>query len=161
MLNSIQIQICQLPHAQGLPLPTYGTPESAGADLYAAVEQSLTLQPGERTLIPTGLQISLQPGMEAQIRSRSGLSLKHGITVLNSPATIDPDYRGEVKVILMNQGQEPFLIERGMRIAQLVIAPFYRATWTQVAEISSTTQRGGGFGSTGLYEIPPKTGTDR
>lgn len=151
-MEKLELQITQLPHAEGLPLPAYGTEDSVGADLNAAIEEPITLQPGERTLIPTGIKVALEPGYEAQLRPRSGLSYKHGLTVLNTPATIDPDYRGEIKVILINLGQEPFTVERGMRIAQMVIAPFTQVTWAQVEELSeNTNRRGNGFGSTGIY----------
>lgn len=138
-----------LPHAKDLPLPAYETSESAGMDLRAAIEEPLILQPGERTLIPTGLKIALPPGTEAQIRPRSGLAYRHGITMLNAPGTIDSDYRGEVKVLAINHGQEPFSVERGDRIAQMVIAPVLRAQLDPVESLDNTERGEGGFGSTG------------
>lgn len=150
MPQPIPIPIQMLPHAQGLPLPSYATEGSAGMDLRAALDQALVIQPGQRLLIPTGIAIAVPAGYEAQIRPRSGLAIKHGITMLNSPGTIDSDYRGEIKVIAINHGQEPFSIERGERVAQLIIAPVARAEWVQ-AESLEVTQRGaGGFGHTGV-----------
>lgn len=150
MITTVFAIVVTLPHAKGLELPQYATPESAGADLMAAIDQSLTLNPGERSLVPTGLALELPKGYEAQIRPRSGLAFKHGITVLNAPGTIDSDYRGEMKVLLINHGTEPFRIERGMRIAQLVLAPVIHAQWHGCNDLTSTTLRGGnGFGSTG------------
>lgn len=143
------VALCPLDHAVGLNLPTYATSQSAGMDLSAALEEAFELGPGERALIPTGLAIALPPGYEAQVRPRSGLAAKHGVTVLNSPGTIDADYRGEIKVILINHGQEPFTIERGMRIAQMVIAKHEQVEW-EIRETLEETDRGaGGFGSTG------------
>lgn len=151
-MSKLSVQIRVLCHAKDLPLPRYGTPHSVGVDLCAAVEESLELSPGHRVLVPTGLQIALPSGFEAQVRSRSGLALNHGLMVLNSPGTIDPDYRGEIKVILLNLGQEPFLLERGMRIAQLVVAPFVQVRWNPVETWMEDTQRQEkGFGSTGLH----------
>jgi dUTP pyrophosphatase len=138
-----------LPHARDLPLPAYETPESAGMDVRAAITEPLILQPGERTLIPTGLKIALPPGTEAQIRPRSGLAFRHGITMLNAPGTIDSDYRGEVKVLAVNHGSEPFTVERGDRIAQMVIAPVFRAVINTVESLEDTERGEGGFGSTG------------
>jgi len=138
-----------LPHARDLPLPEYETPESAGMDVRAAITEPLILQPGERTLIPTGLKIALPPGTEAQIRPRSGLAFRHGITMLNAPGTIDSDYRGEVKVLAVNHGSEPFTVERGDRIAQMVIAPVFRAVIITVESLEDTERGEGGFGSTG------------
>ncbi|PTM14460.1 MAG: dUTP diphosphatase [Bacteroidetes bacterium] len=138
-----------LPHARDLPLPEYETPESAGMDVRAAITEPLILQPGERTLIPTGLKIALPPGTEAQIRPRSGLAFRHGITMLNAPGTIDSDYRGEVKVLAVNHGSEPFTVERGDRIAQMVIAPVFRAVINTVESLEDTERGEGGFGSTG------------
>ncbi|MDI1328011.1 MAG: dUTP diphosphatase [Brevundimonas sp.] len=145
------VRVERLPHAEGLPLPAYETAGSAGMDLRAAVPEDapLTLTPGARVLAPTGLKIALEPGYEAQVRPRSGLALKHGITCLNSPGTIDSDYRGEVGVILINHGQEPFVIRRGERIAQLVIASYAQAEMTEVAALDETARGAGGFGSTG------------
>lgn len=141
----------RLPHAEGLALPTYETAGSAGMDLRAAVpeDQPMTLQPGARALVPTGLKMALEPGFEAQVRPRSGLALKHGITCLNSPGTIDADYRGEVGVILANLGQEPFVIRRGERIAQMVIAACVQAAVSEVDSLDQTARGEGGFGSTG------------
>lgn len=147
----VLVLITTLPHFDGLALPAYETAFSAGMDLRAAVAEGapITLKPGERTLAPTGLAIALPTGYEAQIRPRSGLALKHGITCLNSPGTIDADYRGEVKVILINHGQEPFVIRRGERIAQMVIAPVTQAEWVVVDTLPDSARGGGGFGSTG------------
>ncbi|VVB42409.1 deoxyuridinetriphosphatase [Beijerinckiaceae bacterium RH AL1] len=137
-----------LPHGAGLPLPHYASDLAAGCDLPAAAP--VTLAPGARALVPTGLAIALPPGFEAQIRPRSGLALKHGVTVLNAPGTIDADYRGEVQVLLVNLGQEPFAIERGMRIAQMVVAPVVTARFEVVADLEETARAAGGFGSTGV-----------
>ena len=147
--GSVTIDLQRLEHGRDLPLPVYATVESAGADLLAAVNADLILQPGARALVPTGIAIAIPSGYEAQVRPRSGLAIKHGITALNSPGTIDADYRGEVGVILINHGQEPFTIERGMRIAQLVVAPVTRAQWRETATLDDTARGGGGFGSTG------------
>ena len=140
-----------LPHGSGLPLPRYASDLAAGCDLAAAVPANapLVLEPGARALVPTGLCLALQPGYEAQVRPRSGLALKHGVTVLNSPGTIDADYRGEVQVLLVNLGREPFKVERGMRIAQLVLAPVTRAAFVVTADLDATARAEGGFGSTG------------
>ncbi len=146
---SVTIAITRLAHAEGLSLPAYATPHSAGMDVLAAVAEPVSLAPGARALIPTGLCIALPEGYEAQIRPRSGLALKHGIGLVNSPGTIDADYRGEVGIILINWGDAPFTIERGMRIAQMVIAPYTRAVFEEVAELSTSTRGTGGFGSTG------------
>ena len=144
-------RILRLPHAEGLPLPAYETAGSAGMDLRAAIPEgeALTLAPGARTLVPTGLKIALPQGLEAQVRPRSGLALKHGVTCLNSPGTIDSDYRGEVGVILINHGQEPFVIRRGERIAQMVIARHERIYWVESDALDETARGAGGFGSTG------------
>jgi dUTP pyrophosphatase len=149
---TISIPLIRYIHGQDLPLPKYATPQSAGVDLMAAIKDPVVLKPLERGLIPTGISISLPVGYEAQIRPRSGLALKNGITVLNSPGTIDADYRGEIQVILINLSQESFLIERGLRIAQMVIAPFTALQWREVDqhEDFAHTIRQGGFGSTGL-----------
>lgn len=138
-----------LPHAQNLSLPSYATEQSAGMDLSAAIDSRLELAPGQRALVPTGIAIALPPGYEAQIRPRSGLAAKNGVTVLNTPGTIDADYRGEIKVILVNLGQETFTIERGMRIAQMIVARHERATWDVVDFLDETKRGSGGFGSTG------------
>ncbi|MGI4747529.1 MAG: dUTP diphosphatase [Janthinobacterium lividum] len=143
------IQVRRLPHSEGLPLPAYATSGAAGMDLLAAVADTITLEPGARVLVPTGLAIALPPGHELQIRPRSGLALKHGILVPNAPGTIDEDYRGELQVIVMNAGSEPFPIERGMRIAQAVLAPVVRAEWAEVETLDDTDRGAGGFGSTG------------
>jgi dUTP pyrophosphatase len=145
------LRIQRLPHSEGLALPAYETAGSAGMDLRAAVPEDapVTLAPGARGLIPTGLKIALEPGFEAQVRPRSGLALKHGITCLNTPGTIDSDYRGEVGVILVNLGQEPFVIRRGERIAQMVIARHEQARIAEVESLDETARGAGGFGSTG------------
>lgn len=146
---SVPIRVSRLPHAEGLPLPSYATAGAAGMDLIAAVRDPITVQPGQRTLIPTGLTIALPPGYELQIRPRSGLALRHGITLPNTPGTIDEDYRGEIGVIILNTGSEAFVIERGARIAQAVLAPVSRATWREVESLDVTGRDAGGFGSTG------------
>lgn len=146
---SLRVAVRRLPHAEGLPLPVYATAQSAGADLLAAVAADVTLLPGARMLVPTGLQLALPEGYEAQIRPRSGLALRHGVTVLNSPGTVDADYRGEVGVILVNLGKEPFVIERGMRIAQLVVAPVAQVVFDEGTSLPDTDRGAGGFGSTG------------
>lgn len=146
---SVEIAISRLPHGADLPLPSYETPGSAGMDLRAAVNESVRLAAGERSLVPTGISIALPPGYEAQVRPRSGLALKSGLTVLNSPGTVDSDYRGEVGVILINQSDQPHEIRRGDRIAQLVIAPVTRASWREVEALDETARGAGGFGSTG------------
>ena len=145
------VPILRLPHSQGLPLPAYETALAAGMDLRAAVpdEEPLVLKPGARAAVPTGLAFALPAGFEAQVRPRSGLALKAGLTCLNTPGTIDADYRGEVKVILINLGEEDFTIRRGERIAQLVIAPVVQAAWTEVETLDDTARGAGGFGSTG------------
>ncbi len=151
MNPKIDIRVQRLPHAEGLPLPRYETSGAAGMDLIAALAQGevLTLEPGARAMVPTGLAIALPEGFEAQVRPRSGLAAKNGVTVLNSPGTIDCDYRGEVKVILINLGQEAFAIERGTRIAQMVVAPVTQAGFTEVTALDETARGAGGFGSTG------------
>ncbi len=150
-MTTIPLQI--LDHARDLPLPAYATPHSAGIDLLAAVGQGeeIVLRPMERALIPTGLAMALPEGFEAQIRPRSGLALKHGITCLNSPGTIDADYRGEIKIMLINLGGEPFVITRGMRIAQMVVAPYVQVTFAPTDTLPPTERGAGGFGSTGLH----------
>ena len=147
----LAVQIQRLPHAEGLPLPAYETAGSAGMDLRAAVpeDQPLALAPGQRALVPTGLKIAVPLGFEAQVRARSGLALKHGIICPNAPGTIDSDYRGECGVILANIGHEPFVVRRGERIAQLVIARHERADWIEVETLDETARGTGGFGSTG------------
>jgi dUTP pyrophosphatase len=143
----VEVQV--LSHAEGLSLPTYVTPGSAGMDLQAAVEEPLVLEPGQRYMVPTGLRIALPPGYEAQIRPRSGLAIKEGITVANAPGTVDSDYRGEVKVGLVNLSDAPYTIRRGDRIAQMVVAPVTYVAWRQVASLDETERGAGGFGSTG------------
>ena len=143
------IDVVRLPHAADLPLPAYATEGAAGMDLLAAVMSPVVLPPGARMLVPTGLRIAIPPGYELQVRPRSGLALKNGIVLPNSPGTIDEDYRGELGVIVMNAGDAPFTVERGMRIAQAVIAPVVRAAWREVAELPDTIRGTGGFGSTG------------
>lgn len=162
MPQRVTVEIKKLDHARDLPLPSYGTLQSAGADVYAALEKSVVLPAGDRFLVPTGIQMQIPMGIEVQIRSRSGLSWNNGIIVLNAPATIDPDYRGELKVILMNLGQDSFVIERGMRVAQLVFAPFFQVNWQCVEHFSDqgdTERQDKGFGSTGLYESIKRGGT--
>jgi dUTP pyrophosphatase len=143
------ILVQRLPHAEGLPLPAYATPGAAAMDLLAAVAAPVTVPPGGRALIPTGLRVALPEGHEWQIRPRSGLALKHGVTLVNSPGTIDEDYRGEVGVILFNTGSEDFVVKRGMRIAQAVLAPVLRAAFEDVVVLPETNRGEGGFGSTG------------
>ena len=145
------VPIVRLPHGEGLPLPAYETAQAAGMDLRAAVpdDEPLTLRPGSRFPVPTGLAFALPPGFEGQVRPRSGLAFKHGVTCLNTPGTVDADYRGEVKVILINLGEEDFVIRRGERIAQLVIAPVVQAVWAEVESLEDTARGAGGFGSTG------------
>ena len=149
MPDSVSVRLVRLPHGEGLPLPAYQTPGSAGCDLVAAVGEPLVLLPGDRALIPCGFRMALPLGYEAQVRPRSGLAIRHGLTVLNAPGTIDADYRGEVKVALVNHGREPFEIRRGERVAQLVIAPITVAIWAQVGQLDDTERGSGGFGSTG------------
>ncbi len=149
MPDKVKISLTPMEHAVGLALPTYATEHSAGMDLTAALEEAIEIDAGERMLIPTGLSIALPAGYEAQIRPRSGLALKHGVTVLNSPGTIDADYRGEISVILANMGKEPFTVERGMRIAQMVIAQHAKVEWEVAEELDETERGQGGFGSTG------------
>ena len=148
-MASVNVDIVLLPHAADIPLPEYATAHSAGMDLRAAITEAITLTPGERRLIPSGIAIALPPGFEAQVRPRSGLALKHGIGMVNTPGTIDADYRGEVGVLLINHGQQDFLISRGDRIAQLVIASYTRATWVQQVSLDETERGTGGFGHTG------------
>ena len=151
MTNTLPLKIMLLDHAKGLDVPKYQSAAASGMDLTAAIEEGkpVVLQPGARQLIPTGLTMELPPGMEAQVRPRSGLALKHGITVLNSPGTIDADYRGEVSVVLINHGSEEFEIIRGSRIAQLVIAPVVQLEVLEVDELGATMRGSGGYGSTG------------
>jgi len=148
-MPNIDIAIKVEPHGEGLPLPTYETPLSAGMDLRAAVRETMVVPSGERAVIPTGICIALPEGTEAQVRPRSGLAARHGISMVNSPGTIDADYRGEIKVILINHGSDPFTIARGDRIAQLVVAPVLRAVWRQTDQLDETDRGAGGFGHTG------------
>ncbi len=148
---SVEVRFQILPHGAGLQPPAYESADAAGMDLRAAVaeDEPVCLRPGQRAMIPTGLAIALPPGTEAQVRPRSGLAAKHGVTVLNSPGTVDADYRGEVKVILINHGDEPFVIERGMRIAQIVVGPVAQARVIAAGSLDDTSRGAGGFGSTG------------
>lgn len=152
----MNIPVVRLPHATDLPLPSYATEGSAGLDLIAAVETDAILPPGARALIPTGIAIALPAGFEAQIRPRSGLAIKHGLGLLNSPGTIDCDYRGEIKVIVVNHGAEPFAVVRGMKIAQMVVARYERIAWRPVETLDDSERGTGGFGSTGLASQPCK-----
>lgn len=146
----MKVRIRRLPHARDLPLPSYATPGSAGLDLLAAVEDEIVLAPREYRAIPSGIAIALPKGHEAQLRPRSGLALRHGVTVLNAPGTIDADYRGEVMAILINHGSEGFAVKRGMKIAQMVIAAYVQAEWEEADSLDTTARGTGGFGSTGL-----------
>lgn len=148
-MNDVTVPIKRLPHGGDLPLPAYATAHAAGMDLLAAIDGDLVLAPGDRALVPTGIAIALPPGYEAQVRPRSGLALKQGLTVLNSPGTIDSDYRGEVGVILANLGREPATIARGMRVAQMVVARHEAVRWSEAADLEETARGAGGFGSTG------------
>lgn len=148
-MRDVQIDIVSLPHFEGLPLPAYATGGSAGMDLRAAIEMPHTLAPGERWAVPTGLKMAIPLGYEGQVRPRSGLALRHGIGIVNSPGTIDADYRGELKVPLINLSRDPFVIERGMRVAQLIVAPVVRVGWRRVNDLESTERAEGGFGHTG------------
>jgi dUTP pyrophosphatase len=151
-MDKVLVEIRKLPHADGLELPFYATPQSAGMDLRAAVpaDDPVLLEPGEVAMVPTGMQIALPEGYEAQVRPRSGLAAKHGVTVLNSPGTIDSDYRGECKVILINHSKKPFTIQRGERIAQMVVARHAQVAWKEQDDLDETTRGAGGFGSTGV-----------
>ncbi|WP_293807144.1 dUTP diphosphatase [uncultured Bosea sp.] len=146
----VTVLLQRLPHGADLPLPAYETEGAAGLDLRAAIGGPVTLAPGERALIPTGLAMQLPEGFEGQVRPRSGLALRHGVTVLNAPGTVDSDYRGEVSVVLINHGSEPFTVTRGDRIAQLVIAPVTHARLSEVETLSETARGAGGYGSTGI-----------
>jgi len=148
-MSDVDVRISRVGCATGHPLPRYMTRHSAGMDLHAALDQDLVLLPGARALVPTGIAIALPEGYEAQVRPRSGLALRHGIALVNSPGTIDPDYRGEIGVIVINHGNEPFTIKNGERIAQLVVAPFVRAVFREVDELDDTARGNGGFGHTG------------
>ena len=148
-MSTIDVKMTRLPHGADLPLPEYQSAQAAGLDLLAAISADLIILPGQRALVPTGIAIALPAGSEAQVRPRSGLAARNGVTVLNTPGTIDADYRGEIQVILINLGHEPFVVKRGTRIAQLVIAPVQHASLTEVRELPDTQRGGGGFGSTG------------
>lgn len=148
-MKNVTIPLTFLPHGQGLSLPAYATAQSAGLDLMAAIDGEQILGPMQRALIPCGFAMALPAGFEAQVRPRSGLAFKHGVTVLNSPGTIDADYRGEIKVLLVNLSNEPFVITRGMRIAQMVVAPFTQGAFEEVASLDESVRGAGGFGSTG------------
>ena len=154
--EQIEIEIVRLPHGRDLQLPDYATAAAAGADLLAAIDQDVVLGSLERRIVPTGISIALPMGFEAQVRPRSGLAAKNGITVANAPGTIDADYRGEVGVILVNLGKEPFRIIRGMRIAQLIVARHARAVWREVQQLGQTARGAGGFGSTGVTAEAPQ-----
>ncbi len=145
----MRIAFKRLPNGAGLPLPAYQTKDSAGMDLYAAIEGERTIPPGAREFLPCGFSLAIPHGYEGQVRSRSGLALKHGLAVLNSPGTIDSDYRGELAVVLVNHGETPFVVSRGMRIAQLVISPVERAEWEEVESLPDTDRGAGGYGHTG------------
>ena len=149
-MNKVKVHIQKLPHGEDLALPRYESELAAGMDLRAAVDEPITLAPGERKLIPAGIVIALPSGYEAQVRPRSGLALKHGITCLNSPGTVDADYRGEIRVILINLGQEPFTLSRGERIAQMIIAPVTQGEWVEVNSLDETKRGADGFGSSGV-----------
>ena len=148
-MTALAVSVQVLPHGRGLPLPAYATAGSAGVDLAAALEAPLVLPPGGRALVPTGIALALPDGFEAQVRPRSGLALRHGVTVLNSPGTIDSDYRGEIGVILVNLGSDSVTVARGDRIAQLVVTPMRQAGWQEVATLPPSVRGSGGFGSSG------------
>ncbi len=148
-MSEIPVSIRQLPNGEGLPLPAYATAQSSGLDLAAALDEDIVIGPGEHAVVPTGVAIALPDGFEAQVRPRSGLAAKHAVTVLNSPGTIDTDYRGEIRVVLANHGAASFTVSRGMRIAQLVIAPVSRIIWNEVDALTDSPRGDGGFGSTG------------
>ena len=152
-MTALAVPVRRLRHGADLPLPAYATASSAGIDLLAAVEATVVLEPAARAMIPTGIAIALPEGHEAQVRPRSGLAARHGVTVLNSPGTIDADYRGEVAVILVNLGDAPFRIERGMRVAQMIVAPVDTINWQEVERLPETVRAAGGFGSTGTAGI--------
>jgi dUTP pyrophosphatase len=154
--SDVRVALKRLAEGAGLPLPAYMTPDAAGADVVAAIHDELTLLPGARALVPTGFALAIPRGYEVQVRPRSGLALRSGVTLLNSPGTIDADYRGPVSVILANFGTEPFVVRRGDRIAQLVVAPVARADFAEVTELAPTERAKGGFGSTGLAGAPTK-----
>jgi dUTP pyrophosphatase len=147
---NLTLQIRRLPHSHDLPLPAYQTAGASGMDLHAAVEDEVKLEPGAIALVPTGLEVAIADGFEGQVRPRSGLAVKYGLSLPNTPATIDSDYRGEIRVPLINLGREPFVVSRGMRIAQFVVAPVVRVAWDEVAELPATTRAAGGFGHSGI-----------
>ena len=153
-MTALPLPVLRLPHGADLPLPAYATLGAAAFDLLAAIADPITLAPGKRALVPTGLAFAIPAGFEGQVRPRSGLAAKNGVTVLNAPGTIDADYRGEVQVILINHGDQPFIVERGMRIAQFLLAPVTRAALTPVESLDETARGAGGFGSTGLAATP-------
>ena len=155
-MSRAELRVLRLPHAADLPLPAYQSGHAAGLDLTAAIDAPVVIAPGERAAIPTGIAIALPPGVEGQVRPRSGLAMRHGVTVLNSPGTVDPDYRGEIHVILVNFGSDPFTVERGARIAQLVLAAVLQAGIREVASLDETPRGIGGFGSTGIGNAVPE-----
>lgn len=157
-MTPVQVRLMRLPHGDDLPLPAYQSAHAAGFDLHAAVpaDAPVVIPPGQRAMIPTGIAIALPPGTEGQVRPRSGLAIRHGVTVLNAPGTVDADYRGEIQVILVNLGTQSFTVERGMRVAQLVIAPTMQPVICEVANLDETTRGVGGFGSTGIAPTAPK-----
>jgi len=157
MSGPVEVAVTRLTHGAGLELPSYETDDAAGMDLRAAVTDDVVLAPGDRALIPTGLAIALPSGYEAQVRPRSGLALRNGISLVNTPGTIDADYRGEVGVIVINHGTEAFTVDRGMRVAQMVIAPVTQATWLEIDNLSDTARGAGGFGSTGTADKSKKS----
>lgn len=157
MNGPVEVAVTRLPHGADLDLPSYETEDAAGMDLRAAVTGDVVLEPGERALIPTGLAIALPSGYEAQVRPRSGLALRNGISLVNTPGTIDADYRGEIGVILINHGTEAFTVDRGMRVAQMVIAPVTQAAWRETDNLSDTARGAGGFGSTGTADKTEKS----
>ena len=150
MTNALIVQIRRLPGSEGLPLPGYMTANAAGMDLHAAIDVDLAVAAGQIVLVPTGLEVAIPDGFEGQVRPRSGLAVKHGISLPNTPATIDADYRGEIRVPLINLGREPFTVTRGMRIAQLIVAPVARVTWDEVTQLPATARASGGFGHSGV-----------
>jgi dUTP pyrophosphatase len=149
-MSHLTLQIRRLAHGDGLPLPAYMTAGAAGMDLHAAIEEDLAIEPGAIVLVPTGLAVAIADGFEGQVRPRSGLAVKHGISLPNTPATIDADYRGEIRVPLINLGRDSFIVSRGMRIAQFVVAPVVRVAWQEVSELPETARATGGFGHSGL-----------
>jgi dUTP pyrophosphatase len=148
--TALTVEIRRLPSADGVALPTYMTPGAAGMDLHAAVDDDITITPGDIVLVPTGLEVAIPEGFEGQVRPRSGLAVKHGISLPNTPATIDADYRGEIRVPLINLGRAAFTVSRGMRIAQLVVSPVVRVTWHEVRDLPATDRAGKGFGHSGV-----------